>query len=554
MTNAVVNRLGLNDQQQKAVDLEANKILCLAGAGTGKTFCMVSRLTRIVNSGIDPSSILVLTFTNAAAFEMKERYMRQNTGPKYPEFRTFHSFCYSLISKDLEVRKKLGYFKIPKIASNEESRKLSMQAKMQCGIKISDKKLNGGSKVLDMKDEQAIKIYSKCLYRLYHAANLITFDQLCYKVCELFNSDDPTVLQYKDQYKYIFVDEFQDTDPRQYEFISSFKDSKLFVVGDALQSIYSFRGADSSIIMSLAEDKEWSTVKLYQNYRSTRSICEYANVNSKYADPSYRIAINSDKDNILDSGDVEEYMSHEYDFDKIINLDEISAVVKDIQSGTRDGNYAVLARTNSEVELSVNYLRSKGICCSTNHDNSDCINILRSVTDDSYMINWLSTFLDSNRFSEYIRNVAIESEERTPKEVFIHYYGSTYEISKRLIAVSEVRKIFLRRDKSSKLSRMVDILNTLGVKLEEPLDDSECCTVKDCCEYLISMINNQKKSEVYVGTIHSSKGLEFDNVYLLGVGSRKFRLSNEENFNLFYVGITRAKKHLKVFRCYEKED
>lgn len=280
----------LNEQQQKAVDLNADKILCLAGAGTGKTFCMLSRISRLVDDGADPSSILVLTFTNAAAFEMRERYKRNHSERVVPEFRTFHSFCYSIISRDGNVREALGYTKVPKIATDAELHRIETLAKEKCGTKLSNDKIKG--KVpLTPKEQFELDVYNKCVDKILKSSGLITFNILCYDVCDLFVTDHESILDYKERYKYLFVDEFQDTDPRQYDFITSFKDSSLFVVGDALQAIYSFRGADSSIIMGLANSSDWQTVKLFKNYRSTEEICDFANSNSNYADDSYRIEI-----------------------------------------------------------------------------------------------------------------------------------------------------------------------------------------------------------------------------------------------------------------------
>lgn len=135
----------LNTAQKQAVNCDAKNILCLAGAGTGKTFSMISRISRLVDEkSVDTSSILVLTFTNAAACEMRERYRKTHKNQETPLFCTFHSFCYSLISRNSAVARSLGYYKdTPTIADDMTIRKIHTRCRQQCGTKISDDKLNG---------------------------------------------------------------------------------------------------------------------------------------------------------------------------------------------------------------------------------------------------------------------------------------------------------------------------------------------------------------------------------------------------------------------------
>ncbi len=225
----------LNEAQKQAVNSDAKKILCLAGAGTGKTSSMISRISRLVDEKkIDTSSILVLTFTNAAACEMKDRYNKLHKEQPTPTFCTFHAFCYSLIAGDSKIMRKLGYTRVPSIADDIAIKKIAATCKQQCGTKLSEDKLSG-KKSLTVKEKFQYDIYWKQYNKLLKQNNLITFDIMCYEVCKLFSSNDPIVNPYKDRYKYIFVDEFQDTDPKQWEFVSSFVDAYLFVVGDAKQ-------------------------------------------------------------------------------------------------------------------------------------------------------------------------------------------------------------------------------------------------------------------------------------------------------------------------------
>lgn len=538
----------LNEQQQTAVNLDDDKILCLAGAGTGKTFCMISRISRIVDSGIDPSNILVLTFTHAAAFEMKERYQRTHLNQRTPAFHTFHSFCYRLLASDINVRKKLGYFKVPAIADKGTVKRLQTSARMQSGVKLSNKIL-AGKMELTPAQKSELDIYNKTLYRVYRQENVITFDTLCYKVCKLFVDNDECIQPYKDRYQYIFVDEFQDTDPRQYEFIKSFENAKLFVVGDALQSIYSFRGADSSIIKRLSDDDDWTTVKLFQNYRSTKQICNFANTMSTYADDTYRIAINSE----VRGNNVNVFRVHDsyqsYDDDPVDSR-IISRIVDCIDSSS--GTSAILCRTNKEVDCVLNYLERHHIPHFTGKKNTDNLHILKSTADNEYLVDWLSTYLTADNYAAFIRMITI-SEDKTPLQILIDEFGGLRYIKPKLDKIFQIRRIF--KGNGLKEQKCIDALSALDINVSGiSVDISNATTISQLMNCLISVINSDESANIYVGTIHSSKGLEYDNVYLIGVDGSYFRLTNEENLNLYYVGITRAKSNLYVFRTEQDVD
>lgn len=196
----------LNNEQLQAVNSKSDRILCLAGAGAGKTKTMIDRIMHLVDEGIPPSSIMALTFTNAAAAEMKERYSHLNIGKEIPEFRTFHSFCYSIVCRDNNIREALGYSEIPAIASEEQEKEIELKAKVQCNITLSKEQLKERSH-LSKKEQFQVDLYDKAVSRLMRSANLITFDKLNSEVSDLFASDHPSTRPYKQQYKYIFADE-----------------------------------------------------------------------------------------------------------------------------------------------------------------------------------------------------------------------------------------------------------------------------------------------------------------------------------------------------------
>lgn len=538
----------LNSDQIEAVTCNCKHILCLAGAGTGKSTVLLERITNLVQQGVDPSSILALTFTNAAAFEMKNRYLKGHSSYRVPEFRTFHSFCYHILATNSEIRRSLGYVSTPTIADESTAKRIKKEAQTITGIRSSIESLEK-KKSRNLSEQRDYDLLKKSASKLMRSNNTITFDDLCYKICNLFAENSEIVSQYKDRYKYIFVDEFQDTDPIQYKFVSSFSDSSIFVVGDALQSLYSFRGADSSIIKRLSTDSSWATIKLHENYRSTRSICDFANENSEYADDSYRVIMNPFNKADCESVICVPYFSSNSRFINDVDKDCSDYCVADINSV--EGSSAVLFRTNREVKAFQDYCNKIGLKYRSGKKSDDIRNILYSVGDNEYLMNWLATFLNSEQYSTYVRLSAIY--EGTDRPYTITSFRSDFEnlpaINERLSIVKYIR--ILCKDASTSMEdKFRCILEIIGCN-SNTFDSSRCSNVRDMLQYIVELYENNVEdagSDIYVGTVHSVKGLEFDNVYVFGVDGPTFRLNNEDNLNVYYVAITRAKKHLVVFK------
>lgn len=537
----------LNEQQLSAVLCEDKKILCLAGAGTGKTSTMLERIHHLVNGGVDPSSILVMTFTNAAAFEMRDRYRREHSGVIIPEFRTFHSFCYYVLTTNADVRKSLGYLTTPTIADPQIRKRILREAGTITNIKSSIESLEK-KKTLTTKERYEYDLLRKAESRLMKKRNTITFDALCKDICELFSKDAPEVMRYKDKYKYVFVDEFQDTDPVQYKFVNSFYNSSIFVVGDALQAIYAFRGADSSIIKKLSEDSEWRTIKLYKNYRSTKNICNFANIHSKHAKDSFRVAIESDR-----SGeDITKITNTNFVSFGCVDIDTTRYCIEDVMK--HFGSTAIICRTNSEVNSIQKSLQDRGISYSSNNKDVDVPNVLKSVGDNTFLVEWLASYLNSEKYADYIRISTLMKNKNQEYTIiqFLQDFGNISSVVERWDLVKCIRRICKESNRSI-MDRCKDILSVIDCEYLI-LDPSKCSTMKDAVEHIQDLFCNKEdksNSSLYVGTIHSVKGLEFDNVYVVGVRGPNFQLNNEENRNLYYVAITRAKSHLVVF---EKDD
>lgn len=530
--------MAANKEQLEVINSTSDRILCLAGAGAGKTTTMISRISKLVDDGIPASEILALTFTNAAGAEMRERYEQRNPGKEIPEFRTFHAFCYSILCKDPAIRNALGYDTIPQIATEEQEKAVEEKAKVQCHLTLSKEQLKDRGR-LSKQDKFQAELYDKAVARLMRLENIITFDKLNSTVAELFASDHKATHPYKQQYKYIFTDEFQDTDEFQIKFLNSFPNTNFCFVGDCLQNIYSFRGTSNEYIKALAGSEGWNVIKLFTNYRSTNQICEYANNFSKgYAEPTYRIEMQGVRDG---ERVVTKLVDGPGKYEPIAKRD-IRDVIEILEN--LEGTSAILCRTNKEVSAVISYLRENGIECVTNSD-AQITHILECAVSETYMLGWLASLLSSNKYGEYIR---LSAQVSNPDLYwFLKNYGSTPQIKEIVQIVDKLKYIATSFGfTNTKLQEVSELLHIKNIKEA----DQEYFGM-DFLNYLKEAVLEIKSSELYVGTIHSVKGLEYDNVFVMNVGSYSFRLCNEEMKNLFYVAVTRAKNRLYIYELFD---
>lgn len=525
----------LDKEQQYAVDCNDKYIVCLASAGSGKTSTLISRIRRIADEIDDPSQILALTFTNAASFEMHERYDKLETSKlklvKQPQFKTFHAFCYHLICNDHVICRKLGYNKIPQISTEGEDKQIQTKVETMLNYKLP-KSFYKKDKIAMRKFETFIKAIKK----EYISRNLISFDLLLEGVTYLFLYDDDCIKKYKNHYKYILVDEFQDTDPRQWKFVQSFKDSNIFLVGDISQSIYGWRNADSSIMKRLCEEgSKWTVIKLYNNYRSTKPICEYANKIIKNYDEAYKIDMVSHKDG--PEIDIEPYRA---DFRHVIDQNALKKITSTYKTGTT----AILARTNKEVEQIQMWLKYNQIEYNSNNQYDEVINILKSCIDENYLESWLTSKLPKEEYIRYIRNKHLNEEY----DYRITVSASSYTqqeyaniIYIQVILNNDKLKASEKFDNICKICKIYKNINSKIVNINEDISN------EDLIKLIQLHISNLTSNALYVGTVHSSKGLEYDNVAVVNVESKSWKLDDEELRNLFYVAVTRAKTNLSIF-------
>lgn len=528
----------LNAEQQWAVDCDDDKIVCLAGAGAGKTQTMIARISRLLNDGVDPASMLVLTFTKAAAMEMRERFYRVHSRRQLsPDFRTFHSFCFQVLCHNAAVRRALGYTSVPAIADDSQEKRIKTEAMLQTDLKITEKKLQGKQK-LTPKEEYELQIYKKTILRKMKAENLITFDTLSEEVTGLFIQDHPSIQEYKKNIKYIFADENQDTNQVESQFMLSFPNTKFFVVGDPLQNLYSFRGSDNRIMKSYVDSDDWTVIKLYRNYRSKKAICDYANrITSLYAKPQYRIELQTgtpggnvvemDEDERLDAGEVSEE-----------TLQWLTETVP-----TFKGSTAILARSNSEVTNIRNEFQHFNIPFVSKRRDEEAQHVLSSVTDNEYFIDWISMYLNRAQYNQYLRLRAIDEPQDVVTD-FRNKFCHIPHIQYRFNTVVQIRNLL--RSEETPFFKCQEIFKLLGIK-DIPVD-TDAITNGEILKYVRDTLERTAESDIYIGTIHSVKGLEYDNVVLVNVNGTSFQLRDDEDmWNLYYVGATRAKENLYVF-------
>ena len=289
----------LNDMQQKAVLQTEGPVLILAGAGSGKTGALTVRIAHLLETGVKPWNILAITFTNKAAREMRERVdALTGHGAADVWISTFHSACVRILRREIHH---LDYDNQFSIYDTDDQEKVMREAFKRLNFSTTDKSFSVKSalaaisrlkeelvswedyaKTVDTDDLRASRVAKT--YRIYQQLlkenNALDFDDLIYKTVLLFRSCPDVLDKYQERFRYIMVDEYQDTNTSQYELVRllAAKYQNLCVVGDDDQSIYGWRGANISNILDFEKDFPGAVViKLEQNYRSTKKILEAAN-------------------------------------------------------------------------------------------------------------------------------------------------------------------------------------------------------------------------------------------------------------------------------------
>lgn len=598
-----MNISNLNDKQQLAVLHQNGPMLVLAGAGSGKTKVLTSRIANLIDNGTSPANILAITFTNKAAKEMRDR-VRNLIGPDaaYIQISTFHSLGLKLIKENYEF---LGYDKNFIILDSDDT--LTIVKKLMKDLNMNPKYYNARelrNKISSAKnelitpdkfkkiefDEKVINLYKKYQEKLKQG-NSVDFDDLLLLPIKLFEMSSSILETYQERYKYILIDEYQDTNEAQYVFskMLSKKYRNIFVVGDNDQAIYAFRGANYKNILNFEKDyPDCKTILLEENYRSTKNILNAANSVIKHNKlrKDKNLWSNNEEGNKIKyirtddekaEGEyivkqIKELMKNNISYDDIAILYRTNAQSRTVEEAMLKANipYRIVGSfyfyNRKEIKDLLCYLRL------INNPNDDVsltrvINVpkrgignvtIANITakaeeNDTSLFNAITSGKEL-AFKEMIIDLQKSCENLSLTEMvemILKKSGMREELEKEKTLENEIRLENLEEFKSITLSYE----NEFG---EISIDDflNEISLVSDVTEH------TDNTNKVSLMTVHSVKGLEYDYVFLTGIEEGIFPHYNslnegtneaiEEERRLMYVAITRAKKDLWIINSKKR--
>ena len=602
----------LNPAQREAVEKTEGPVLILAGAGSGKTRVLTTRIAHLIeDKGVQASNILAITFTNKAANEMRERVedtLASDTKDMW--ISTFHSCCVRILRKDIN---RIGYNR--SFVIYDTSDQITLVKDCLKELNLSDKvfepkvvistisgakdKLYSPQKFRDIHidDNRMSKIAN--IYALYQERlkrnSALDFDDLIYKTVELFKENPEVLDYYRSRFKYIMVDEYQDTSKAQYELIKLLakQHQNICVVGDDDQSIYGWRGADIRNILEFEKDyNDVHTVKLEQNYRSTQIILDAANTVISNNIERKRKKLWSDKK----EGELIKIQLAENEIDEADFVsDMIYKICKEQNRTYKD--FAVLYRANAQarpLEDALNrsqipYNIYGGTKFYERKEIKDLVAYLRIIQnpqDDISLkriinvprrgiglrtiekIEDRASLKQESLYSVLIdieTNSDISTKARNSISGFVDVIGTlrtikeVYPVSKLIEKVLETTGYLdeLSKDKSEDSQDRIDNLKefiSIAIEFEQNSEEQDLETFLTSIALTSETSDDEVDDKVSLMTIHTSKGLEFPVVFLVGLEEGLFPISRairsmndadiEEERRLCYVGITRAKEVL----------
>ena len=600
----------LNEQQQEAVFCTEGPLLLLAGAGSGKTRVLTHRIAYLMDQGVNPYHIMAITFTNKATKEMRERVDDLvGYGAEHIWVSTFHSTCVRILRRHID---KLGYGNSFTIYDADDQKSLIKQICKQYKI---DTKMMPERKIIneissakdefmtpseyetrhqyDFKKKKIAQIYKE-YQRQLKANNALDFDDLIFKTVELFQFHPEVLDYYQERFRYIMVDEYQDTNTIQFQLVSMLarKYQNLCVVGDDDQSIYKFRGANVKNILNFENVfPEAVTIKLEQNYRSTKNILNAANEVIKHNKGRKTKKLWTENE----EGDLIEF--HQYGTE----YEEARKIIHEIEDLSKEGydykNMAILYRTNAQSRVfeesfmikNIPYRIVGGTNFYQRKEVKDILSYLKVVDNglddlavrriinvprrgigaatiekiNVYAVEHNVSFLDAcfssdsidtlgnakkkiNGFADLIREFRRKMQEGSLEELFKYITDETGYIAN------------LKAEETEEAEGRIENINELLNKVVTYEQEAEEASLSELLEEiaLVADIDNLEDSDnrVVLMTLHSAKGLEFPYVFICGMEDGIFPSymtvmsedddDMEEERRLCYVGITRAKKKL----------
>lgn len=584
---------GLNKEQMEAVMHDKGPALVLAGAGSGKTKVLTNRIAYLIQNGVDDYNILAITFTNKAAKEMRDRV--NNLVSDVNSFiGTFHSLGLRIIRENNEYLGLPSNFSI--IDSDDV---MTVIKRILKGMNLDSKEFSPAyirNRISFIKnqmlsdreldkffntpiDEVVVKVYHKYNERLKESA-AVDFDDLLMLPVKLFESNKDILERYQERYKYILIDEYQDTNPVQYKLskLLASKYKNIFVVGDMNQSIYAFRQADYHNIINFESDyKDAKVIKLEHNYRSTNNILNAANDVISHNKERKDLKLYSDKGD----GKKITYL-RSYDEKHEINLiiDEINKLYLD---GYKPEDIAILYRTNAQSRVVEEVFMSKGIPYKVfgsyyfynRKEIKDLLSYLRLIYNPRdeislrRIINVPKRGIGEGALRDIeerarIHNIsmfdALESRKELEfKDLIFSLIKASDNLSLTELIDEVLDKSGIRKElESSHLiedeTRLENLMEfkSITASYEERTGSANLGDFLEEVSLVADEANHTEDGNVVtLMTLHSAKGLEFPVVFLIGMEEGIFPhnmslMENniEEERRLCYVGITRAKERL----------
>ena len=605
----------LNEPQRQAVMATDGPLLILAGAGSGKTRVLTHRTAYLIEEcGVNPYNIMAITFTNKAAGEMRERIDQMvGYGSESIWVCTFHSTCVRILRRYID---RLGFGTNFTIYDSDDQKTLMKDIckRLEIDTKMYKEKMFL-SAISSAKDElidpiefetraagDYVKRKQAQVYREYQQAlkqnNALDFDDLIMKTVELFKLDKEVLASYQDRFRYIMVDEYQDTNTAQFELIRllALKYQNLCVVGDDDQSIYKFRGANIYNILNFEHHFPDATViKLEQNYRSTQNILDAAN--AVIANNQGR----KEKRLWTDNGAGDKITFEQLD----TAAEEADFVARDIARRVRKGEYqykdcAILYRTNAQSRLfeerfitaNIPYKIFGGVNFYARKEVKDLLAYLKTIDNgqDDLAVRRIINIPKRGIGAASINKVALYAQEQeisfydalcvaeqvpglgkaaTKIRPFVLFIQSMKAKAKLLSVADLLQEVIettgyvreLEAEGTDEAEARIENIDELISKAVDYAEGEEAPTLNGFLENvaLVADIDSFDENSDYVVlmTLHSAKGLEFPNVYLAGLEDGLFpsymsitsdnsQAEIEEERRLAYVGITRAKKNLTI--------
>lgn len=593
----------LNDKQKEAVLYINGPMLVLAGAGSGKTKVLTNRIANLIDNGISPANILAITFTNKAAKEMKDRVFNLIGNDAYMiQISTFHSLGLKILKENYE---KLGYDKNFVVIDSDDAltvikkimKDMNLSPQYYNAKNIRNKISSAKNELMDLQsfanleyDKNIVKVYEKYLEKL-KLNNSVDFDDLLILPIRLFR-EYPSVLEsYQERYKYILIDEYQDTNECQYIFSKMLakKYKNIFVVGDNDQAIYAFRGANYKNILNFEKDyPNCKTILLEENYRSTKTILNAAN--SVIKNNKLRKDKNLWSNN--EEGELIKYIRTDGEKEE---ADYVAKEIKKlISEGVNPVDIAVLYRTNAQSRVMeeaclknnipykiigsfyfYNRKEIKDLICYLRLINNykDDVSLLRVINVPKRKIG--EKTIDNISNVALVNNSCLFDAINSGKE--LEFKNLILDLKEKCENLSLTEMVELVLDKSG-MKQELENEKSLDSEIRlENLEEFKSITKNYEEEYgvislddflnEISLVSDMSEhqdgnNKVSLMTVHSVKGLEFDDVFVIGMEEGIFPHYNainegtnsaiEEERRLCYVAITRAKKKLWLLNAKKR--